>query len=79
MLVQFKEIYDEEIIISGPCNEEIKAKTMELILDYLYTSEIDFSQENVYDILLASDYLQIEGTDNQIKNLIIPIQFIKIF
>ena len=71
MLLQFKENVDEQIEIAGPCNEEIKEKTMELILDYLYTNEINFNDENVYDILIASDYLQIEGTHNQIYYTII--------
>ena len=36
---------------------DIRLDTLELILDYIYTSEINLSEDNIQDLLQASDVL----------------------
>ena len=50
-----KERYDDTVEIKG-----VDATSLELLIDFIYTGKVCISQENVYQLLAASDYLQID-------------------
>jgi len=61
----------------------ITSDTLKVILDYLYLMQIDLDRANVWDILLAADFLQVPELSRKCisfmeENLSLP-QCIKIF
>lgn len=38
---------------------DIQGETMSLIIDYIYTKEIQLTDENIYDVLPAANQLQV--------------------
>ena len=48
-----------EIHVKGPCGQEITGKTMEAVISFLYSDTVDLHADNIFDVLLASDYMQI--------------------
>jgi len=69
--------------IKGPYGEEITSKTMHEILSYAYTNHIDLTDENVYDISIAADYLEMEDLQmkciNHLKKVITYQSWTSIF
>ena len=56
---KMKETYESKATILT-----ISAETMEVVLDYIYTSRLDLNDEIVYDVLCAADYLQLQSIKN---------------
>ena len=52
---QMKEKHESKAIIMT-----VAPKIMEVILDFIYTSELAISDDNVYDLLCASDFFQMQ-------------------
>ena len=52
---KMKEKYESKATIMS-----VSSETMELILNYIYTSKLALNDENVYDLLCAADYLQMQ-------------------
>jgi len=55
-----KDKSNETIKLSGPIGEEIKPNTFQSILNFCYTKKSDLTANNVYDILSAAQFLQID-------------------
>ena len=51
-----KERYESIANVQGISNEVFK-----MVLEFMYTGSIQLNENNVMDILLASDYLQIDS------------------
>ena len=51
---EMEEKYDDTVTIEG-----VDAISLELLIDFIYTGHICINQKNVFDLLAASDYLQI--------------------
>lgn len=56
----FKENYTGEIVVTGPHGDELSPQIMHLILGFAYTKHINLTNDNVYDLSIAADYLEIE-------------------
>ena len=61
--VFFRLNFSFEVANSSPTSEvdltslQIRTDTFKIILDYIYTSEIELSEDNIQDVLQASDAL----------------------
>lgn len=53
---KMKESYESKVNISN-----VSAEIMEVILDFIYTSVLNISDDNVYDLLCAADYFQMQS------------------
>jgi len=51
----------EVIKLSGPVGEDIKPSTFQSILNFCYTKQSGLKASNVYDVLAATEYLQIDN------------------
>ena len=49
-----------QIEITGPLGSRITPETMQLIIVYLYTEEIDLNNDIIYDVIMAADYLDMQ-------------------
>ena len=60
----FQSSFDDKlnniIKLTGPIGEEITCDTFDWLLQYLYTAKASITANNVYDILSASEFLQID-------------------
>ena len=54
-LTDAKEKYGNTVEI-----EEVDATSLELLIYFIYTGKLDINQKNVFELLPASDYLQID-------------------
>ena len=52
---EMKEKYADIVTIDG-----VEASSLESLLNFIYTEEIGINQQNVFDLLAASDYLQFD-------------------
>ena len=57
---QFIEKSCKEVAVYGPFGSALTAQTMKLVLKYIYTEKLYLCQENIFDILCASDYLEMD-------------------
>ena len=48
-----------EIHVKGPCGQEITGQTMDEVVTFIYTEAIVLNGNNIFELLLASDYMQI--------------------
>ena len=58
-LSKMKETYEAKATVSS-----VSAEIMENILDFIYTGKLKVTDENVYELLCAADYLQIQNIKN---------------
>jgi len=56
------------IKLSGPIDEEIHPRTFKSILTFCYTKQTNLRRDNVFDILAAAEFLQIDTLKEQCKN-----------
>ena len=56
----FTENSTGKIVVTGPHGNEMSPQTMHSILGFAYTKYIHITDENVYDLSIAADYLEIE-------------------
>ena len=79
----FKEKYDDVIKLSGPIGEEISPSTFQSILDFCYKKRCELTASNVFDILGAAEFLQIDRLKQQclqyLETLIGPEHWQKIY
>jgi len=61
---KLKEGCSVDVHVKGPCGQEITGKIMDIVLTFLYTASVDLDPDDVFDILLASDYMQITTLRN---------------
>ena len=79
----YKDSFDETIIISGPIGDEISPATFQSVLNFCYTSAIRLTKNNIYDILAAAEFLQIDRLKQEsvdfLKSMISTENWLKIF
>jgi len=79
----FKDKFNETIKLSGPIGEEIKPSTFQSILNYCYKKKSTLTSTNVYDVLAAAEFLQIDGLKAEcikhLKTLISAESWLKIY
>ena len=79
----FKDKHNETIKLSGPIGEEIKPRTFQSILNFCYTGKSNLTASNGYDILAASEFLQIDGLKEEclkyLKTLLSAKNWLKIY
>ena len=68
---KFNDSSSPEVCLTGPLGIEIGSGTIETILEFIYTEEVELNNQNVYAVLHAAEYLDIE----QLKN--ICVQYLK--
>jgi len=56
LLPQMKEKYETNVQLRG-----LNPSTMEIVMNYIYTARLEITKENSNDLLIASDYLQIDS------------------
>merc|ERR1712136_52007 len=56
------------IKLSGPIDEEIHPRTFKSLLTFCYTKQTNLRRDNVFDILAAAEFLQIDTLKEQCKN-----------
>ena len=61
----FSERYSRKIQLTGPLDDEITQMTFNIVLDFCYGKKSIVTSENVYDVTLASDYLQVDNLKMQ--------------
>ena len=66
----FTEKHTDVIHLFGPIGEEISHRTLSVIFDYMYTSEVLLSDETVFDVTIASEYLLIPDLTSICTNLL---------
>lgn len=63
--LEMKERYEKSVLVQG-----VDARTLELVINYIYTSNLDITDENACDLLAAADFLQIDELTQQCFNYI---------
>lgn len=58
---QLKENRSEEILVSGPCKEEITSETMGTVVKFIHSKDIHLTSDTVYDVLLSAEYFDIQS------------------
>ncbi|CAK8684029.1 unnamed protein product [Clavelina lepadiformis] len=62
---EMKEKQENKVEVPG-----MSVDTMEIILSFIYTSEITITNYNVYDVLAAADYMQIPSIKDYCRNFL---------
>ena len=55
----FSESASKSILVLGPLGSKVSSSVMDVIFSYIYTESVSFTIVNVYDVLLAAEYLDI--------------------
>jgi len=69
----FKDKSNETINLSGPLGEEIKPSTFQSVLNFCYTKNAGLTEENVYDLLAAAEFLQIDRLKDECVRYLITL------
>lgn len=60
----FKESACTEINLQSPYGIDFTSATMDIVLDFIYTENALFTNDNIYDVLMVANYLDIPSLEN---------------